>query len=1296
MQRIRHITFWCLRKTWQLVAITLVLLAVIISALKYSLPYANDYRTELEAMLNEQLGVDLRIGSISAGWERTGPALVLNDVDFNGRAESGISLQIAQTRLHLNLWQSSIQQRLVSNYFVLSGVEAKINMQQLSSSQTQGGEQQDGQIALLETLLLADSGHFAIENSQIDIQMLTGQERQVAIDRITWQNKNTKHQGVGYIHFPSISDNSIEVIFDLYGEHFDDSFGELYLTGSSLNITPWLAAFLPDNVEKLQSDINFQSWARFKNSGFENIQLNWQPSSIAWEKPSKNKIEIAQGSVRWYPTGNDWQIQTAPHLVKSNGRAWPELNVTINKDNEVFTLKTERLDLELVNPLTQLINIDQLAHVGPLSLQGQVQYLFLEYASSEQFTVATEVEQLAWKPYNELPGAQDIDFQLAFNQTQGRVQLNSEDNYLLTGDLFSQALSYKQLNLELDFIKEHGDWRVFSDQIWLHNEDLTLAAELDLRLNADPSMALYAEMYGPKALAARRYFPRGYMPQSTIDYLNASIKDGEVKKAQVLWQGAFSDFPYREREGQFTVKAEVKDAVFNFTPSWPNIRELDIELLFDNQKMQIQSKRGMLAGLQLNDDVVVSIEDLIESNQLYVDIETQQNGAELQPFFAKTPLTTSLGEVLEIVQGSGVVTGKTRISVPFESDKEISVNGMVTLKDNTVFITQPGIPFDNVTGNLHFNNETIEMRDISANWLGLPLTFSLNGAQNKNVYQLKASALGEWNIAHLLEQAGGMMSPYLVGKTPLQLDFTMDLPSQGFSYEVNVSSALTGLTSSLPAPYQKSEDQSWPLKIHVRGDEISNLVTASINNKLYFNSIIENEAAKMTNAHLILGQQDLGLNASEFDVSVNLDSADILDWIPVIDHIIGQTGQESSSDFMPSLRKINAKIDNASLSEIAFNDLSVELANLSQSTQLTLQAKELRAEVSIPKVLAQRPIYIETDYLRLNFKELPENADKDEIYDEQQDNTWLTHLPSIRFSCLDCKVDNYQLDKVNIDLDPAQDGIAISRLSIDKGKHRFNGQGRWQNDISTLQGKFDSKDIGELADEFDLTSSIKDSTAKASIDLSWQGTPYQFDKKSLNGEMNWQLGQGHLTDISDGGARVFSLLSLDSLVRKLKLDFRDVFSKGFFYNSMQGSVQLQDGIASTEDTTMDGVPADLTIKGYANLVSQEINYDMAVAPEVTSSIPVIVAWMVNPVTGLAALALDKVIHSARVISEIEFEITGTFENPVVTEKGRKSREVELPQVKPKNDAKDSVEQQKLKQQLQQELEQEVSQIKQGN
>ena len=111
---------------------------------------------------------------------------------------------------------------------------------------------------------------------------------------------------------------------------------------------------------------------------------------------------------------------------------------------------------------------------------------------------------------------------------------------------------------------------------------------------------------------------------------------------------------------------------------------------------------------------------------------------------------------------------------------------------------------------------------------------------------------------------------------------------------------------------------------------------------------------------------------------------------------------------------------------------------------------------------------------------------------------------------------------------------------------------------------------------------------------------------------------------------------------------------------MSGKLAIAKGIVQTSDATVDGVPGNLAIQGYADLVNREMDYQMAFSPKVTSSLPVIIAWMVNPATGLAALALDEVFQSAEVISKINFTVTGSFEQPVVTEVNRHSKEVPVP------------------------------------
>ena len=161
--------------------------------------------------------------------------------------------------------------------------------------------------------------------------------------------------------------------------------------------------------------------------------------------------------------------------------------------------------------------------------------------------------------------------------------------------------------------------------------------------------------------------------------------------------------------------------------------------------------------------------------------------------------------------------------------------------------------------------------------------------------------------------------------------------------------------------------------------------------------------------------------------------------------------------------------------------------------------------------------------------------------------------------------------------------------------------------------------------------------------------------------MSWELGQGYLAEVSDGGARLFSLLSLDGILRKLTLDFRDIFSQGMFYTNLSGSVQVANGVATTNDTQMLGSAGNMEIKGTTNLVTEELNYQLTYAPKVTSSLPVILAWMVNPPSGLAALLIDKVLQDAEVISQLRYQVTGTISEPVVTEVDRNSRPVDIPE-----------------------------------
>ncbi|MCD8475793.1 MAG: hypothetical protein LRY40_04370, partial [Shewanella fodinae] len=161
---------------------------------------------------------------------------------------------------------------------------------------------------------------------------------------------------------------------------------------------------------------------------------------------------------------------------------------------------------------------------------------------------------------------------------------------------------------------------------------------------------------------------------------------------------------------------------------------------------------------------------------------------------------------------------------------------------------------------------------------------------------------------------------------------------------------------------------------------------------------------------------------------------------------------------------------------------------------------------------------------------------------------------------------------------------------------------------------------------------------------------------------HFELGKGHMEQISDKGARIFSLFSLDSLLRKLSLDFSDVFGKGLYFNSFGGDLHIDDGMVKTTNTEMDAIAGNMKVRGYTDLNTESLNYDIRFAPKLASSVPTVVLLSTSAWTmGIGAFALTKVLEPViEVISEIRFRLTGTMSEPKLEELERKSKEIEIP------------------------------------
>ena len=160
-----------IRTLWTFFAVTLVVCAIIISAIRYSLPYLNDQKHHIESYVLDNYGVELFIAEIDAHWKGSGPQLVLQGVSLKESEKSPIELDISDVYVHIDFWESLANRHLVSKNFNLDGVHLRVNAQQIESS-----ESDFPIVDALESLFLEQLKVFSVSNSRVSISTENTQE----------------------------------------------------------------------------------------------------------------------------------------------------------------------------------------------------------------------------------------------------------------------------------------------------------------------------------------------------------------------------------------------------------------------------------------------------------------------------------------------------------------------------------------------------------------------------------------------------------------------------------------------------------------------------------------------------------------------------------------------------------------------------------------------------------------------------------------------------------------------------------------------------------------------------------------------------------------------------------------------------------------------------------------------------------------------------------------------------------------------------------------------------------------
>ena len=182
---------------------------------------------------------------------------------------------------------------------------------------------------------------------------------------------------------------------------------------------------------------------------------------------------------------------------------------------------------------------------------------------------------------------------------------------------------------------------------------------------------------------------------------------------------------------------------------------------------------------------------------------------------------------------------------------------------------------------------------------------------------------------------------------------------------------------------------------------------------------------------------------------------------------------------------------------------------------------------------------------------------------------------------------------------------------------------------------------------------MRGGTAKLEGTLSWNNSPADLDYKSLGGEMHLEAAKGQFLKLDPGAAgKLLGLISLQGLPRRISLDFRDVFSSGFAFDSIASKLSVKDGVMRTERLQIDGPSARVVMRGEVDLEKETQRLNVAVQPEMGGTAALGIG-LVNPVAGVATWVAHKVLQNPlNQIFGFEYLVTGTWDDPKVDKVSR--------------------------------------------
>lgn len=1245
-------------------AALVVIAALLVSGLRIALPHLDAWRPEILNKIESATGMPVEASQLSASWQNFGPTLEAHDI--RAELKDGGEFSVKRVTLALDVWQSLLHMRWQFRDLTFWQLRFRTN-----TPITSGGSDDSLEASHISDLFLRQFDHFDLRDSEVSFLTPSGQRAELAIPQLTWLNDPRRHRAEGLVSLSSLTGQHgvMQVRMDLRDDEGLLSNGRVWLQADDIDLKPWLGKWMQDNIALETAQFSLEGWMTIDKGDVTGGDVWLKQGGASWlgEKQT-HTLSVDNLTAHITRENPGWQFSIPDTRITMDGKPWPSGALTLawipeqdvggkdNKRSDELRIRASNLELaglEGIRPLAAKLSPalgDVWRSTQP---SGKINTLALDIPL--QAADKTRFQASWWKQWKLLPGAEHFSGTLS----------GSVENGLLTASMKQAKMPYETVfraPLEIADGQATISWLNNDKGFQLDGRNIDVKAKaVHARggfrylqpANDEPWLGILAGISTDDGSQAWRYFPENLMGKDLVDYLSGAIQGGEADNATLVYGGNPQLFPYKHNEGQFEVLVPLRNAKFAFQPDWPALTNLDIELDFINDGLWMKTDGVNLGGVRASNLTAV-IPDY-SKEKLLIDADIKGPGKAVGPYFDETPLKDSLGATLQELQLDGDVNARLHLDIPLNGEL-VTAKGEVTLRNNSLFIKPLDSTLKNLSGKFSFINGDLQSEPLTASWFNQPLNVDFSTKEGAKAYQVAVNLNGNWQPAKtgVLPEA---VNEALSGSVAWDGKVGIELPYHaGATYNVELNGDLKNVSSHLPSPLAKPAGEPLAVNVKVDGNLNSFELTGQAGADNHFNSRwLLGQKLTLDRAIWAADSKTLPPLPEQSGVELNMPPMNGAEWLALF-----QKGAAESVGGAASFpQHITLRTPMLSLGNQQWNNLSIVSQPTANGTQVEAQGREINATLAMRN---NAPWLANIKYLYYNPSVAKTRGDSTQSSPfPTTERINFRGWPDAQIRCAECWFWGQKFGRIDSDITISGNTLTLTNGLIDTGFSRLTADGEWinnpGNERTSLKGKLRGQKIDAAAEFFGVTTPIRQSSFNVDYDLHWRKAPWQPDEATLNGIIHTQLGKGEITEINTGHAgQLLRLLSVDALMRKLRFDFRDTFGEGFYFDSIRSTAWIKDGVMHTDDTLVDGLEADIAMKGSVNLVRRDLNMEAVVAPEISATVGVAAAFAVNPIVGAAVFAASKVLGPLwSKVSILRYHISGPLDDPQINEVLRQPR-----------------------------------------